>query len=349
MLDMAVAGGRAGLGDLAKLANGLLATGQHAWAPSCIPASIAAPYADTASRTDPMDLGRGAPVGVGPAPVFVSSTSHARYDQHIGPAWRMAGTKRKPATPTLPAMASPGVSAEEHDGSAAHAPTALLQPSRDIAVTKALTHPAPVPLIAGAQPIQAVAAARPEQLPYLVPVPLAAPVASSRATLVMHSSAAPIAAQTATADAVHSISRTEAPIELAASPLPEGRYATSPTMVSAPDSGVPGAEPMPRMKRRSRQDIVSVASSAAPITAPIDYGAQHAPAAPKSPPATRPDQPQATQNMAEPCQGTIFLDGTLLGRWMIDHLARQATRPASGTTGIDPRINATFPGAPSGV
>ncbi|MEJ0016750.1 MAG: hypothetical protein WDN25_09300 [Acetobacteraceae bacterium] len=51
---------------------------------------------------------------------------------------------------------------------------------------------------------------------------------------------------------------------------------------------------------------------------------------------------------AEPRQGTLVLDGAQLGRWMLDHLARHAARPGAGVTGIDPRINATYPGAPNG-
>ena len=47
-------------------------------------------------------------------------------------------------------------------------------------------------------------------------------------------------------------------------------------------------------------------------------------------------------------QGTIVLDGAQLGRWMLDHLAMRASRPGAGTTGIDPRINALYPGAHSG-
>jgi hypothetical protein len=46
--------------------------------------------------------------------------------------------------------------------------------------------------------------------------------------------------------------------------------------------------------------------------------------------------------------GTLYLDGSSLGHWVIDHLANEATRPNTGTTGFDPRITATYPGAPIG-
>jgi hypothetical protein len=51
----------------------------------------------------------------------------------------------------------------------------------------------------------------------------------------------------------------------------------------------------------------------------------------------------------EPRQGTLVMDGTQLGRWMIDHLERHASRPGAMTTGIDPRMSATYPGAPTGA
>jgi hypothetical protein len=55
-----------------------------------------------------------------------------------------------------------------------------------------------------------------------------------------------------------------------------------------------------------------------------------------------------TETESEPRQGTIVLDGAQLGRWMIDHLERRASRPRAMTTGIDPRMSPTFPGAPTG-
>jgi hypothetical protein len=56
---------------------------------------------------------------------------------------------------------------------------------------------------------------------------------------------------------------------------------------------------------------------------------------------------QSLETAPEPRQGVIILDGAQLGRWVVDRIARQASRPVAGTTGIDPRINPTFPGAPT--
>jgi hypothetical protein len=43
-----------------------------------------------------------------------------------------------------------------------------------------------------------------------------------------------------------------------------------------------------------------------------------------------------------PAQGDVYLDGTLMGRWMSRTLAAEAGRPANGSAGFDPRRN-VFP------
>ncbi len=43
-----------------------------------------------------------------------------------------------------------------------------------------------------------------------------------------------------------------------------------------------------------------------------------------------------------PAQGDVYLDGTLVGRWMARALTAQAGRPANGSAGFDPRRN-VFP------
>ena len=45
----------------------------------------------------------------------------------------------------------------------------------------------------------------------------------------------------------------------------------------------------------------------------------------------------------------MHLDGAQLGRWMMDHLERDASRPGAMTTSLDPRMNAAYPGAPTGA
>ena len=44
--------------------------------------------------------------------------------------------------------------------------------------------------------------------------------------------------------------------------------------------------------------------------------------------------------------GDIFIDGNMLGRWVVRHLERVLTRPTLGSTGVDPRVVAAWPGMP---
>jgi len=43
-------------------------------------------------------------------------------------------------------------------------------------------------------------------------------------------------------------------------------------------------------------------------------------------------------------EGQLLLDGSLLGRWIVDHLAREADRPPAGVTAFDPRQGRSWPG-----
>ncbi len=60
-------------------------------------------------------------------------------------------------------------------------------------------------------------------------------------------------------------------------------------------------------------------------------------------------QDDPSQGESASLQGVVLLDGTRIGRWMITHLEHHASRPRAMTTGIDPRMSATYPGAPTGV
>lgn len=62
--------------------------------------------------------------------------------------------------------------------------------------------------------------------------------------------------------------------------------------------------------------------------------------------------PQARQDaparQGSPIGGDVFLDGTRVGTWLADHLAREAGRPQSGATGFDPRLSPAWPGTLQG-
>lgn len=57
----------------------------------------------------------------------------------------------------------------------------------------------------------------------------------------------------------------------------------------------------------------------------------------------------SAQSQESALQGDIYLDGALLGKWVVEHLTRSMDRPRAGVTGFDPRLTATWPGAPTGT
>jgi hypothetical protein len=59
--------------------------------------------------------------------------------------------------------------------------------------------------------------------------------------------------------------------------------------------------------------------------------------------------PHTPEVSSEPKAGIVVVDGGYLGRWIFDRLSRQASRPSGGTTGVDPRVSATHPGATVGI
>jgi hypothetical protein len=58
--------------------------------------------------------------------------------------------------------------------------------------------------------------------------------------------------------------------------------------------------------------------------------------------------PPPAQDGGRPAQGDVFLDGMRMGRWMTDHLARQAGRAPAGGSGFDPRMGIAWPGTQQG-
>jgi hypothetical protein len=83
------------------------------------------------------------------------------------------------------------------------------------------------------------------------------------------------------------------------------------------------------------------------------FEAARSPSPATQPASTFPVPPSSVPPPAEPrgaaLQGDVYLDGTLLGRWVVDHLTRSMDRPRAGITGFDPRLTATWPGAPIGT
>ena len=93
-----------------------------------------------------------------------------------------------------------------------------------------------------------------------------------------------------------------------------------------------------------------------PVAGPED-DTQEARSLPAAPPAvatgmdmmSRAYAPMAMRTAAGgPVGGDVFLDGTRVGTWVTDHLAREAGRPQSGGTSFDPRLTPAWPGTLQG-
>ncbi|WP_216851195.1 hypothetical protein [Acidisphaera sp. L21] len=111
-----------------------------------------------------------------------------------------------------------------------------------------------------------------------------------------------------------------------------------------------------------RQRAVLTAPSITNIGSPPSFTAPQSPPPgaptyqpPSARPAASPQQPAAASFAPPPqqaapitLQGDIVLDGARVGRWMTSSLARQASRPAAGPTGPDPRQTPLWSGQAQG-
>ncbi len=154
---------------------------------------------------------------------------------------------------------------------------------------------------------------------------------------------------------------------ISVSPPSYARYAPAyptgqPPAMAAPetpaglDSGpVPAPVPEQREVRRVplavREMFRPPAWGVVPPRAPATASGTQAPAGSVSAPAAlaMPAVPAAAAASTGPTQGDVFLDGTRVGRWMSDRLARDADRPQSGVTGFDPRLGPAWPGSLHGT
>jgi len=59
-------------------------------------------------------------------------------------------------------------------------------------------------------------------------------------------------------------------------------------------------------------------------------------------------EPEAEQGEERVLEGRLEIDGALLGRFVAEHLAREAGRPPSGMTGFDPLLSPQWAGALQG-
>jgi hypothetical protein len=75
---------------------------------------------------------------------------------------------------------------------------------------------------------------------------------------------------------------------------------------------------------------------------PPDFAEPAAPAQAAAP------EPEAEQDGERVLEGRLEIDGALLGRFVAEHLAREAGRPPSGMTGFDPLLSPQWAGALQG-
>lgn len=96
-------------------------------------------------------------------------------------------------------------------------------------------------------------------------------------------------------------------------------------------------ETWPEVKRRAMAPVATVAEAS------MSERAAQRPAAERVPTTEQHHSPAGG-----PTHGDVFLDGTLVGRWMANQMTRDADRPPSGPTGFDARRSAAWPGATVG-
>lgn len=83
------------------------------------------------------------------------------------------------------------------------------------------------------------------------------------------------------------------------------------------------------------------------VPAPATPAAIFSPVSSVAPPALPSYAPPAASPRARETsmRGDVFFDGTRVGRWMSEQMARDAGRPNTGPTGFDPRRSPAWPGA----
>lgn len=132
--------------------------------------------------------------------------------------------------------------------------------------------------------------------------------------------------------------------------------------VAAPEPSAPASFPLEAVAAPPVPELAS-AAPAAGVEAPGWAGAQRPSAAPPAlPPALLlpPDfaepamperaEPEAAAERDEErvLEGRLEIDGALLGRFVAEHLAREAGRPPAGMTGFDPLLSPQWAGALQG-
>jgi hypothetical protein len=131
--------------------------------------------------------------------------------------------------------------------------------------------------------------------------------------------------------------------------------AAPPAVAEPGEVPAPAAAPILAMA-----EAPGVAPSVAPLvaeparaSAPPSWSAAPVAAVPRPAAAPQASAPRGFDDEAaggapQVMEGRLEIDGAALGRWIAEHLAREAGRPPAGMTGVDPRLALPWAGAMQG-
>jgi hypothetical protein len=136
-------------------------------------------------------------------------------------------------------------------------------------------------------------------------------------------------------------------VRLAAVP---GMAPDVPPMPAAPPGGATDTAPPAAPPARGWEAMASewaAPSAAPPGLVEVSIPVQSAPGGPAAE-AGAPEAPEPSRDEERAFEGRLEIDGALLGRFIAEHLAREAGRPPSGMTGFDPLLSPEWNGALQG-
>lgn len=345
-LDAAIAHSAAGLTALQQLAAGVLTPGLPAakppTPPPARPPAPNVPPAEPAPRPAPVKTEPStAPVRAESEGVPIRFEAPVRPSASYGPAQPEIPAAPVPrpmsrAQPAEPAPSRPVVPRVELTASPVSAPP--VQPATIVpaAPLKAATA-APAPTRLMTSPAESVSRSPLTSPPSKRSAPSLPPATNTLRTIVPPPS-----------PATGRLPRTRELVQTAQTPAAASFPAIAPALNAPPGRLAPTAPP-PTVRPSAPQP-------SNPPTPPILRFAAQPPAlamAPRQPslpgaPARRTEQDRFTtpqrNTPASRDGGDIYLEGSVIGRWLADSLARAASRPASGSTGFDPRLSPVWPG-----
>jgi hypothetical protein len=325
-LDRVLVAGAARFEALIRLADGLRTAGSSAAVP--IAAQVAA-----SGQEDPaaVDARPDAPVSATiaqPVSDRVRSES-AQHAESSPPAPRAFASPEQPG----PTLRHPQVAGSAVGGTAtAKEPQETAAPIRVISTPSAQASPVPRSNVPGQRDEQSVGDPN-----VTIGAGLIAMTVGTASDAALASNLLP-PAMIAPAPLPSTTAHTLPVPELAAIAPPEAMIAIAPVQTLL--ASRPWAPPQAPQAASQAQPVTSIA-------VPDIARTQHqATSDAQRPPAG--SQP-ALEAKLEPREGLLILDGAQLGRWIMDRIARQISRPTAGTTGIDPRVSPIYPGAPASV